>query len=524
MNVSHHVVRYAAVTPDQPALIFEGRTITYQALARDASHVAAWLRAQGVGPQDRVALLLPNCPEFVIGYLATLYVGATVVSLNGASKARALRHMLDDCRPSIVFVTPGSATEVPWSHLANAPTAVVVDGAWPSAVPMGQLLEAQGAGIGPIDVEPDHPAAILYSSGTTGFPKGVVLSHRNVEFNSKAKRRYLGLRSYDRLMLFVPLFHVFGQNAILNAGLYSGATIVLCRRFHPDDTLADVARSAVTVFFGLPTVYAILLSRIQVERLGSVRMWFSAAATLPEDLARRWHKSTGLAIQEGYGLTETSPFTCFNHLHEHRLGSVGTPIEGVEIKVVDVSLGTDLSRHESGEVCVRGPNVMSGYWHGPDETDQAVVDGWFRTGDIGYLDDDGYLFLVDRLKDMVDVAGLKVWPSEVEQVLNEHPAVHLAAVFRRPDPDTGERVSSCVVLQSGASVTKHDLLTWCRQNLARYKVPVELRFVNELPMSPSGKILRRVLSAPAEEAEWGSGPLPEGRAAPQGLSPRPVDG
>lgn len=492
MNESEHVATHAAIEPGRPAVVFEGRQIGYGELDRAAAQVAAWLARRGVVQGDRVALILPNCPEFVIAHQGALRLGAIVVSLHPDTRTRALEHMLGDSAPRVVFVTPESAAQVPWDRLDFAPQAVVVEGEWPGATPMSHLL--QGRGREPVPVAPEAPAVILYSSGTTGLPKGVTLSHGNLDFNARAKIHYLGLRPDDRLMLFVPLSHVFGQNAILGAGLHAGATIVLRRRFHPEEVQAEVRTSGVTHFFAVPTVYALLLEHLDRAALATVRLWFSAAAPLPGELGRRWHASVGAPLLEGYGLTETSPFACFNHEREHRPGSVGAPIAGVELRVVDPDTLADVPTGQVGEVWLRGPNVMLGYWRRPDATAEAIVDGWFRSGDLGRVDGDGYLFLVDRLKDMIDVAGLKVWPAEVEAVLAEHPAVRLAAVFRRPDPHTGERVAAAVVLRPGATCPTAELLRWCRDRLAAYKVPVQLDPVDELPVSPAGKILRRLLS------------------------------
>lgn len=493
MNFSKQIATHAAVDPDWPALVFEGRQYSYRDLDCQIGQVAEWLRRRGLQPGDRVALLLPNCPEFVIAHHGTLRIGAVVVAIDGESGPRALAHMLADVDARVVFVTATTAANVNWAGFATRPDVVVVDGVWPDATPMTHLL--RGRGCEAVELEPDAPAVILYSSGTTGVPKGVVLSHANLEFNARAKVRYLGIRPDDRLLLFVPLFHVFGQNAILTPALLAGATIVLLRRFHPEQVLTALTERGVTMFFAVPTVYRMLLDVLGKAPPTSVRLWFSAAATLPRELATHWLADIGTPIHEGYGLTETSPFACYNHLERHRIGSVGTPIEEVEVRVIDPDDGTPLATGQRGEVQIRGPNVMLGYWRRPEDTQAAVVDGWFHTGDLGWIDDDGYVFLVDRIKDMIDVAGLKVWPAEVEAVLMEHPTVELAAVHRAPDPDTGERVLASVVLAPGVEFEPARLQRWCRERLKPHEVPSQIERVDALPTSPSGKVLRRVLTA-----------------------------
>lgn len=504
LNHSEHLATHAAITPDSCALRFEGRSYSFAELDCWAGQLASWLSRRGVGFGDRIGLLLPNCLAFIVAHQATLRLGAIAVAFNPKSRARAVAHMLADCTPKVLFVTPDSAASLPDPELGPgpAPLRVAVDGEVPGAV--SWELALRGRKREPVEVEPQTPAVILYSSGTTGPAKGVVLSHANLEFNARAKLRYLGIGSDDRLLLFVPLSHVFGQNAIMSPALMAGATIVLYRRFDPEQIAAALGDEAVSMVFAVPTVYRMLLDSLAGAAPPTVRLWFSAAATLPEDLSRRWQRELGAAIFEGYGLTETSPFACFNHLREHRIGSVGAAIDGVELRVVDPDTGAELGPGAPGEIQVRGPNVMLGYWGRKAETAAAVVDGWFRTGDLGTIDVDGYVVLIDRIKDMIDVAGLKVWPSEVEAVLEDHAEVARAAVYRRPDRDTGERVAASVIVEPGAELDAAALARWCRAQLAPYKVPVEFALVDELPISPTGKVLRRVLSQAGAEASASS--------------------
>jgi long-chain acyl-CoA synthetase len=303
----------------------------------------------------------------------------------------------------------------------------------------------------------------------------------------------MGVRHGDRLLLFLPLFHVFGQNAIMNAGFTACATVVLHRRFVPDQVLASIARERATMFFAVPTIFITLLA-MDLDRhdLSSIRYEFSAAATMPEEISRRWTARFGRPVFEGYGLTECSPFAAYNHDFRHKLGSVGTPVENTDVRILgddeqEVPLGT------WGEICIQGPGVMQGYWGKPEDTARAIRGGWLHSGDIGTMDDEGYVFIVDRVKDMINVSGFKVWPVEVEQALYRHPAIREAAVYGVSDPVKGEAVKAAIILKDGARATPEEIIAFCRERLAVYKAPDAVDIVAELPKSATGKILKRVL-------------------------------
>jgi long-chain acyl-CoA synthetase len=344
-----------------------------------------------------------------------------------------------------------------------------------------------------LEMAPEDPAVVVYTSGTEGFPKGATLSHGNVVFTMESKRRYLGIRPEDRLILFLPLFHCFGQNAILNAGLCSGATLVLHRAFDKDRVLDSIARDGVTMLCAVPANFVVLQEAASAEQLRGVRYCMSAAAPLPLEVETRWQAKFGQPIYQGYGLTETSPFASYNHATAHRPGSIGSPIDGVEMAVVDVEDGGFLPSGATGEIVVKGPNVMLGYWNRPEETREAIRDGWFHTGDIGRADADGYFFIEDRLKDMAIVGGYNVYPVEVENTLYRHPAVSEAAAYGVPDPVLGERVRAAVTLRPGATVTAAELIAHCRASLAEYKLPTAIEFVVEIPKCRAGKVRKRVL-------------------------------
>jgi long-chain acyl-CoA synthetase len=344
-----------------------------------------------------------------------------------------------------------------------------------------------------VDGDREDVAAVLYTSATTGRPKGVMLTQANVVSNTYATVHHLRMTVEDRGLCALPLFHCFGQNFIMNALVAAGGTLVLQERFVPAEFLAAIPRHGVTLLYAVPTMYIVLLGAgLGAHDLSTLRLAFSAAAMLPGDVEQRWTAATGLPISQGYGLTESSPFATYNHERAHRLGSIGTPIENVEVAVVDEQ-DRPVPDGALGELVIRGPNVMKGYLGRPGDTAQALRGGWLHSGDIGYRDGDGYFYVVDRVKDMINVAGFKVFPREVEEVLFEHPAVAEAAVLGRPDPVKGEVVRACVVLRPGHSATPDELIDRCRGRIASYKVPVVVEILTALPKSPTGKILKKNL-------------------------------
>jgi long-chain acyl-CoA synthetase len=502
MNIARALERAARHFPLHPAILFEDGQWSYLELGRVASRTAHALAAWGVAPGDRVALFLPNIPAFAVAYQAVLKLGAVAVSVNVMLTTEELAVLLEDSDARVVFTV-----EALWPRLAPLTGAglrrdrVVICEGDVDGLPS---LEAFGAG-GPEevparDMDPSAPAAILYTSGTTGPQKGATLSHANVVSNVLAVQRYMRMSPEDRVLVALPLFHVAAQNVLMNGGVSAAATLVLHRRFDAVRCAEAVETHRVTIVTGVPTMYIALLNAgVRPSALASVRFYKSAAATMPVEVARRWRATFGRTVLEGYGLTETSPAATFNHEYEYREGSVGTPVEMVDMRVVDE---TDRAVPPGtwGEVVFRGPNVMLGYWNRPEDTRDAIRSGWFHTGDIGYLDDDGYLYLVDRLKDMINTAGFKIWPREVEEVLYRHPAVRECVVVGMPDELRGEIARAFVVLQPGAPPETAGLEAHCRAHLAAFKVPRGFELVEALPKSPSGKILKRALRPPGPPA------------------------
>lgn len=493
MNIANHVERVARRTPGRQAIVFEGRDISYGALDACACALAHTLKANGVRRGDRVALYLPNIPAFMLAYLAGEKLGAIVVSVNSIFKSEEVKYLLNDSGAKVVFTTAELLPNVPRHECPSVEKTVICEGQAAGEVMLEDWLAAGKPVFKTEDMAADDPAVLLYSSGTTGFPKGVTLTHNNIITNTRAAVNCSHHSEKDRLAIFLPLFHVFAQNYIMNAGFVAGATLVLFRRFVPDVVLDGIERERVTMFFAVPTIYIALLgANVPKQKLASIRYYFSAAATMPQEISRRWTETYGPAVHEGYGLTECSPCAAYNHVSKHKFGSVGTAIEDFEVKIFDEN-DRELPRGQWGEIVMRGPGVMKEYWGKPEDTAQALRGGWLHSGDIGKMDEEGYVFIVDRVKDMINVSGFKVWPAEVEHYLYQIPQIKEVAVYGIPDELKGESVCAAVVLKEGTQLRPEDVIDWCKEKLAAYKTPVRVDMVKELPKSATGKILKRML-------------------------------
>ena len=493
MNIAQHVERAAKLFPERTAIMFENMQLQYGELNTRINRLTNALIANGVQRGDRVALYLPNIPEFIICYLAVLKVGAVAVSINALFKSEEVKYIINDSGAVVLFTVGDLLPNVPRADCPTLKHVVVCAGDAQGSIPLADWMNKGAANGKAADMEANDPAALLYTSGTTGFPKGAILTHGNVISNMYAVVHHAGFKQDDRMALFLPLFHVFGQNFIMNATFNACATLVLHRRFVPDLVLDSIQRDQITMFFAVPTIYINLLNmNLTPGDLGRIRYEFSAAATMPQEVSRRWTERFGRPVYEGYGLTECSPFACYNHDFRHTFGSVGTAVENFELKILDED-DHELPLGEWGEICIKGPGVMQGYWGKPADTAVALRNGWLHSGDIGTMDDEGYIFIVDRVKDMINAAGFKIWPAEVEQNLYRHPAVKELAVYGIADPVKGEAVKASVVLKAGATTTSDEIIGFCRERMAVYKAPTVVDFVQELPKSATGKILKRVL-------------------------------
>ena len=497
MNIWDSLERGKTHFPDQQALIFKGKSTSYRELYELAGRLSAILRGRfNLDRGSRVAIFLPNIPEFVLSYYAIQRIGAIAASLNVMLKRNEVEFILRDSGSRLLITVPQFLEQVPENVSSLEAIVTVGDTDRPRCYKFSDLLcESPFPEVPSVSLDASDGAAILYTSGTTGQPKGVLLTHGNLASNAAATVHHTRMTPDDRLLCYLPLFHCFGQNFIMNAAVTAGATLILHERFVPEEILESTRVNRASIFLGVPAVYLRLLAQSDIERyLQTIRYYFSAAAPLPVEVVRKWRDRFGQTIYEGYGLTETSPFATYNHDADYREGSVGTAIQDVEIKIVDEH-GAQLPPGEVGEIAIKGPNVMNGYFNRPEETAEVIRDGWFLTGDIGKMDQDGYLYLVDRAKDMVNVSGFKVWPREVEEVLSAHGGVAEAAVIGVPDPVSGEAVKAFAVLKQSARLTEQEVIDFCRNRMAVYKAPRHVEFIDALPRNPAGKVLKRELRA-----------------------------
>lgn len=490
MNLCQCIVDSERIFPDSTCIVFEGQRYTYGELERLSARAAVVLENRGIGKGDRVGLHLANVPAFAVWYYGILRLGAIAVSVNTRLAADEVEFILSDCGASIRIAPeaedPNGAPSFEGGCIRVSDDASSFDGASLASE------EARERGWH-VDCEPDDPAIILYTSGTTGFPKGATLSHANVRSTVHSFNHLCRMGPGDRLLLTVPLFHCYGQNALLNSGLNVGSTLVLQRRFDLNEALDLIRSEKVTKLFGVPTTFQLMLEACEPADLATIEYCFCAAATLAPQLGDAWAEKFGQPIFEGYGLTETAPFASYNHPLRHVPGSIGVPVDLVEIRVVDEETGEPRPVGETGEIVVRGPNVMLGYWNRPEDTAEAVRDGWFHSGDVGRQDERGYFYIVDRIKDMIAVGGMKVFPSEVERILLDAPAVADCAVVGTSDPIWGESVVGFVVAESEGTADPEAIRSYCLERLASYKVPGQILFLDDLPRNPAGKVLKKEL-------------------------------
>ncbi len=478
-------------TPDGVALASSGDVMTYGELDDRVARFAAFLQASGVGMGDRVGVLLPNVPEFAVAYYAVLRAGAVVVPMNTMLTSREVEYHLRDSGAVALVVIREAESEQAVAGARQAGVHVIVSIA-EAPVP------ERGADI--VQREQADTAVILYTSGTTGRPKGAQLTHSNLLWNAQVTADLFDIGSRDVLLGALPLFHAFGQTCVLNAALRRGAAVALMSRFDAVDALEVVAREAVTIFLGVPTMYVALLAAAG-DRAGAIttlRLCVSGGAALPVEVLRTFEDRFGARVLEGYGLSETSPVASFNPIHRPgKPGSIGTAVWGTEMRVAD-DAGHTVPIGEVGEIIIRGHHVMAGYWNRPEETAAAVdADGWFRTGDLARMDDEGYFFIVDRKKELIIRGGYNVYPREVEEVVYAHPAVLEAAVFGVPDERLGEEVAVAVAAKEGATIDLGELQRWIRHKVAAYKYPRRFALLDALPKGPSGKILKREIDRSA---------------------------
>jgi long-chain acyl-CoA synthetase len=493
-NLALNLTRTAAEHPDAIACKLDDAAFNYQLLDNASARVAAMLASKGVGAGDRVGIMLPNVPYFPAVYYGVLRAGAVVVPMNVLLKAREVGYYLQDSGAKLLFA---------WHDFMDAAAKGAKDASDVEVVPVkpgeieGLIFEHE-PDERVADVAADDTAVILYTSGTTGKPKGAELTHDNLRRNISTAVMLFSLGEGDMIFAGLPLFHSFGQTCTMNAAVCSGAAITLLPRFDPAKALQILERDGCTVFEGVPTMYGALLNHPDRDSVdvSKLRVCASGGASMPVEVMRGFEEAFGCKILEGYGLSETSPIASFNHPdRERKPGSIGTPIDGTEMKVVDDDRN-EVGLGEIGEILIKGHNVMKGYWKSPEATAESIKDGWFATGDMAKVDDDGYFYIVDRKKDLIIRGGYNVYPRDIEEVLYEHPAVCEAAVIGIPHDDLGEEVGAAVALKDGESVDEETLKAFVKEQVAAYKYPRKIWFVDELPKGPTGKILKREISIP----------------------------
>lgn len=493
--VKHNAKKY----PDKEALFFEQEALTYKGLDELTDRLANSLVRLGIRLSDRVGLLLPNSISFVIAYMSIVKCGGTVVPLNILFKAEELKYILEDSGASLLITSSyflPIIEEV--SPQINSLKDIVIEGGESKGrfISFAELLN-KGEDLPPSVVIEDiqDVAAILYTSGTTGKSKGAMLTHNNLLSNVKSIHQALKCSDKDRFLCVLPLFHSFAATVCMLEPLYAGGSTVIVPKFNPEEVLRTIADKKVTIFAGVPSMYMVWANMPEQKlNFSNWRLCISGGAALPVEVMRRFEEKYPVLIYEGDGPTECSPATSFNPIDGKRKpGSIGLPIPEVQMKIVDDS-DNDLRPNQIGEIAVKGPNVMKGYWNLPEETAKVLKGGWFHTGDIGMVDEEGYFYITDRKKDMIIVGGMNVYPREVEEVLYKHPKVKEAAVIGVDDELRGEVPKAFIALKDPKEkVTEREIINFCRENLANFKVPRTVEFRESLPKTATGKILKREL-------------------------------
>jgi long-chain acyl-CoA synthetase len=510
-NLALDLREAAQMYPDRPAIKLDDMILTYAQLDDLSARAAGWLRERGLRPGDPVGIMTPNVPHFPVFYYGVLRAGGAIVPMNPLLKGSEVAHYLGDSGARFVLAWETAADEAAAGAATAGAEAVTISGPtlaeiaeWPLPAPDGVVRRAD-----------DDTAVILYTSGTTGTPKGAELTHANMRRNaSVTATTLLGLGPDDVVMGCLPLFHSFGQTCGLNAAVLSGACLTLIPRFSAAAAIHVIERDRVTVFQGVPTMYVGMLGEGPGDAdTSSLRVCVSGGAALPVEVLHGFEKAFGTVILEGYGLSETSPVATFNRYDNRKPGSIGLPIEGVQLKLVSVDdSGEDapsgegpVGEGEVGEIAIRGHNVMKGYWQRPEATAAAIRGGWFHTGDLARIDADGFYYIVDRKKDMIIRGGYNVYPREIEEVLYEHPAVLECAVIGVPHGSLGEEVGAAVTLRPGEAATPDELRQYVKERVAAYKYPRHVWLTDGLPKGPTGKLLKREIVIPAEVTEGTGG-------------------
>ncbi len=511
LNLSTLLESSARAYPQKTAYSFGDRDYSFAAINGVANQIANGLRSIGIQPGDKVGLSCLNLPYFPMIYYGILKAGAVVVPLSVLLKDEEIAYHLSDSEAKAYFCFEGTA-ELPMGQMGykgfnNAPECqhffmITANPAAPSPIEgtrtLGSLMHGQSPQAEPVRTGADDTAVIIYTSGTTGRPKGAELSHSNLLINAVICADLFRLTENDRVIIVLPLFHIFAMTCLMNAFLYRGAQAVLLPRFDAEAVLGLMDKHEITVFAGVPTMYWGLVNystdKFDMAKITTnLRICASGGAALPVQVLKDFEAKYSTPVLEGYGMSEGSPVVTFNQLNVGRKpGSIGTPVWGVEVKLMD-DKGVEVPTGEKGELWYRGHNVMKGYFKRPEANVETITDGWLHSGDVAIKDEDGFYFIVDRTKDMIIRGGLNVYPREIEEVIIQHPAVSLVAVIGVPDDKMGEEVKAYIVKKEDAQLTKDQIMEFAKSKLAAYKYPRIVEFLDSLPMSATGKILKKEL-------------------------------
>ncbi|OGW01278.1 MAG: long-chain fatty acid--CoA ligase [Nitrospinae bacterium RIFCSPLOWO2_01_FULL_39_10] len=508
------------------AIIFFGKKINYKELHSLTIKFANALVNMGVKKGDRVAIMLPNCPHEVIAYYSVLKIGAIVVQFNPLYTERETEYQLNDSDSEIIIIL-----DVLYKNLKNIinktpikniilcsisdflpfpkniiyrlkernETGVILKEHKVSHYIFSKLIKKSPAKLVNINISPDDIALLQYTGGTTGIPKGAILTHGNLVANTIQCRHWFSKAEVGKetFLSVLPFFHIFGMTSSLNLPVHLASSMILLPRFKPLDVLKAIERYRASIFIGVPAMFSAINGELRHEKkynLSSMKFCVSGAAPLPHDMAVRFETLTDVKVIEGYGLTEASPVTHCNPIYgERKFGSIGIPLPDTECSIVDLITGAELQTGEIGEIAIKGPQIMKGYWNNEKETDMVLKNGWLFTGDIGRMDEDGYFYIVDRKKEMIISGGYNIYPREIEEVLNKHPKVKESAVIGIPYKSIGDIPKAFIVLKDGESADEDEIISYCTANLTKYKVPKKIEFRKELPKSLIGKVLKKVL-------------------------------
>ncbi|MGM0839016.1 MAG: long-chain-fatty-acid--CoA ligase [Bacillota bacterium] len=513
--------------PSKTAIHFLGKKLTFQEVYDQSLKLANYLKELGVKKGDRVSIMLPNCPQAVISYYGVLFAGGIVVQTNPLYMERELEYQINDSGSEIIITLDILYPRVSKVKALTKLRDIIVTGIkdylpFPKNMlypfvqkkQYGIVVKVEHSGENhlftevmkhsqvneiDVDIDPENDLALLqYTGGTTGFPKGVMLTHMNLVSNTmmSVKWMYKCKRAQEKVIGILPFFHVYGMTAVMNLSIMQAFEMVLLPKFDPETTLKTIQKEKPTLFPGAPTIYIALLNHPDIQKydLSSIDSCISGSAALPVEVQEQFERVTGGKLVEGYGLSEASPVTHANFLWDERVsGSVGIPWPNTDSKILSMETGEEAPVNEIGEIVVRGPQIMKGYWNRKEETEAVLKDGWLLTGDLGYMDERGFFYVVDRKKDMIIAGGFNIYPREIEEVLYEHEKIQEVIVAGIPDPYRGETVKAYVVKKQGASLTEEELDAYARKHLAAYKVPRLYEFRDELPKTAVGKILRRAL-------------------------------